>query len=449
MSRIVYLVAMAVSFVFARPSLGPALEWKASLDQVPVGYSGPIFEPNFDFASAKDDGSAPWEQLDFRSLPDSYLNAVLTYIFEGVSESSGDPTSSTRRRWFHVPLMEHGPNGREFTHGLTRERDSRIGELGPLHKRCTQAWAVGIYNPVGASTLRAVFGDGSAAPDATKATFPVRTVVAKLLFTEATPEELPLLHGAPSLTANIAQRAANKPNDCPPGGGSVARVLTQLRLFQLDVAVRDSRADATTGWVFGTFIYDVDLANPNPWRRLRPVGLMWGNDPALTDARAARGVKPTESYVNALPYFSRNFGRGGRMNGPVDNPASACLSCHMTAQFPQVSGIGLTPPPDAPWSFAGCWFRNLGPTVPFGSPVDGDCEAKTATSSVSLDFSLQVALALRNYVVLSSKPVVVQVPDAASVSATALKPTGDPFIEAFIYAGQVVGPITRSGHSEP
>jgi hypothetical protein len=34
---------------------------------------------------------------------------------------------------------------------------------------------------------------------------------------------------------------------------------------------------------------------------------------------------------------SQHLGWLGRLNGPVDNPQSACLSCHGTAQSPVVS----------------------------------------------------------------------------------------------------------------
>ena len=33
----------------------------------------------------------------------------------------------------------------------------------------------------------------------------------------------------------------------------------------------------------------------------------------------------------------KGFGWGERLNGPIDNPASSCLSCHMTAQNPKRS----------------------------------------------------------------------------------------------------------------
>jgi hypothetical protein len=34
------------------------------------------------------------------------------------------------------------------------------------------------------------------------------------------------------------------------------------------------------------------------WNRLMPVGLMWGNDPELTQAKWEAGERPKESWVN-------------------------------------------------------------------------------------------------------------------------------------------------------
>jgi hypothetical protein len=169
-----------------------------------------------------------------------------------------------------------------------------------------------------------------------------------------------------------------------------------LRLLQLDVAVRDVRA-IKSGWIFGTFVYDGRLAGADPWAKLKPVGLMWGNDPALSDADAAQGKKPIESVVLSDFGLGRAFGRGGRMNGPVDNPVSACLSCHMTAQWPNPAAV--TPPSGAAWDRVSCWFRNLGPTTPFGLAPSNTvaCGTLPSPASVSLDFSLQLAVGLRNY----------------------------------------------------
>ena len=52
-----------------------------------------------------------------------------------------------------------------------------------------------------------------------------------------------------------------------------------VRLVQFDIAVKDSRAQGTQ-WVFGTFVADGErkAGEPNPWNRISPLGLMWGND---------------------------------------------------------------------------------------------------------------------------------------------------------------------------
>lgn len=74
-----------------------------------------------------------------------------------------------------------------------------------------------------------------------------------------------------------------------------------------------------------------------------PVGLMWGNDPGVTPAMVSGGTKLNESFINpdVVPLMT-HFGWAGRLNVPVDNRLSSCLSCHSTAQSPQ--GSGLLPP---------------------------------------------------------------------------------------------------------
>src|SRR5439155_9106555 len=95
-----------------------------------------------------------------------------------------------------------------------------------------------------------------------------------------------------------------------------------VRLLQVDIAVRDTRADSTTGWVFGTFEYRDNPSEPNVWKRLVPVGLMWGNDPTLltqADVTAAGGLK--ETWLNKPDLVLPHYGYLDRLNGPVDNPA--------------------------------------------------------------------------------------------------------------------------------
>ena len=56
---------------------------------------------------------------------------------------------------------------------------------------------------------------------------------------------------------------------------------------------------------------------------------MWGNDPQITPADVASGTPLAETIISKnIPAISKNWlGWAGRLNGPVDNSASSCLSC--------------------------------------------------------------------------------------------------------------------------
>ncbi len=102
-------------------------------------------------------------------------------------------------------------------------------------------------------------------------------------------------------------------------------------------------------------------------------------------AQLRRGVAPKETVTNAdgtVPF--QHLGWAGRLNGPVDNPISSCLSCHAIAQWPVVAP--LVPPrnvePDsAEWMK---WFRNVRAGESFSE------------GAVSLDYSLQLAVGIQN-----------------------------------------------------
>jgi hypothetical protein len=112
----------------------------------------------------------------------------------------------------------------------------------------------------------------------------------------------------------------------------------------------------------------------------------------LSDDAAASGAKPRQSIVFDA---AAGFGRGGRMNGVVDERTSACSSCHMAAQWPTVAA--MTAPAD--WARGRCWFRNLDARYPFGfAPGERGCADLSALAKTqSLDFSLQLGVALRNW----------------------------------------------------
>jgi hypothetical protein len=83
----------------------------------------------------------------------------------------------------------------------------------------------------------------------------------------------------------------------------------------------------------------------------------------------------------------QHLGYNGRLNGPVDNPRSSCLSCHSTAQIPSdlsqptTSGI---PPANASLATLRRYFRNIKSGTPF------------TPGQLSLDYSLQLQNGIAN-----------------------------------------------------
>lgn len=380
--------SIAVSVAAASAVFGPAASSYQSADSVecntpstrfcdaampvPRNWRGPVFKLSQDYPRQPGRDPQPWRVFRPDSQPNEYLRAVLNYFFEGNIRSptdlSFDPARNTRRAWYHAPWQDFGMNGREFVHGLTRERTS---DPGDLHSRQTRYWhnyAVGFYNAAGGYTIGQVWADHGR-PDPRLANFPEGTVAAKLLFTTAPISQVPYLAGAPEWTAFVY---AN-PNVRRPRVGDPRRLM-RLRLLQIDIAVKDSRS-RPTGWVFGTFVYGGGIDGPrgSGWSHVFPLGIMWGNDPGYNGGRFR------EARINQdvkLPHL----GWQGRLNGPVDNPASSCLSCHATAQYPQAD---LLPPagarPDP-------WFRNIRSGEVFAPPAQ------------STDYSLQLSTGIGNFV---------------------------------------------------
>ena len=187
---------------------------------------------------------------------------MLTYALEGNTAIDFEVQNNPVRTWYHAPWLDTGCFGREFVHGLTRERSSRSGELHPNQTSFIDNWAVGFYNAAGGYTIGQVWNTPNGVPDPTKAIFPVGTVGFKLLFTTALTTEVPFLAGSFEWQANIYPRTGGNP--CVPNRPPPARQTQIVRLLQVDLAVRDDRA-AGTGWVFGTFIYDAAAPGATPW----------------------------------------------------------------------------------------------------------------------------------------------------------------------------------------
>ncbi len=326
----------------------------------------------------------PWKAIEFEKQPEAYIRSLLSYGVKDNAEVDWRIEDNKNSKWCHAPWYQ---NQRERLRGMTSERGSRKKELHELQTTQERNWAVGFYNEIGCYALGQVWKDPGF-PKTKDFAFQDGAFSIKLLFTTASPRNVPYLTGSKEWNAAIN-------ND-----GSVET----MRLLQVDVAVKDSRAANPSGWIFGTFIYDAYAPGETVWEKLVPVGLMWGNDPDLTSAAyEERGVSPEEGWIN--PYVAEKFyrlprhnlGLHGRLNGPVDNPKAACLGCHGRAldwgrSIPRGTPVDeeaklLLPLAPNPYDEPGVkrYFRNLGATEPFVSGTQ------------PLDFSLQLAGGISNF----------------------------------------------------
>lgn len=344
----------------------------------------------------------PWQQIDFQTDWRNYMAAVLSELqAAGLEIQNNTITMSPGAEWWIAPWMNYGPNGREALLGLTKERGPDPGDLWPQSPGDSQVWAIGFYNREGAKALRDVFLDpcNPARPQAGW-TFPAGTVSFKLLFTDA---DIPYLAGAPVVEAYIDPAGSSS----TPSTTVADRVKRQLRLLQLDIAVRDPRAPL--GWLFGTYVWQNNQSGL--FGDLTPVGLMWGNDPGavaspLNDFAELPSTRLNTELAGILwqgdePWPERPWpGFQGRLNGPADNLRSSCLSCHALAQWPRSRELSIVPRPAARYTVAALadparrdelrtkWMRD----VPGGQLMD-PAEANPGQNwggATPLDYSLQL-----------------------------------------------------------
>jgi hypothetical protein len=390
--RILLAPILMLSFLFvafllalraapARP-LGPG-RFPDARDVPPKNWILPVFHLSQDYPKElPPERAEPWMSIDFTTDHKEYMKAVLKYAYEdNVFDGEWRPERNTNRLWYHAPWLHWGDKGREFIHGLTRERRSRPCELSNQQHDERQNWAVSVYNEPGGYVIGRVWANPSA-PNPAAANFPVGTVAVKLLFTAASSQEVPYLLGSPEWDANIESR---------PGEWPGVREKGRLRLLQVDFAVRDKRANSRTGWVFGTFQYDVAAKGDGWYKELVPVALTWGNDEGIgpDDVKpggkilAERWINDEAPIVKHRNRQRRSLGWAGRANGPVDSQDSACLSCHSTAQYPSFANLTFSKGASLVEKLR--WFRNLKPGDAF-SP-----------ESHSLNYSLQLAGGIQNF----------------------------------------------------
>jgi hypothetical protein len=362
--------------------------------QPPASYKGPIFQLSQSYPTTLATDTPAF----FKLLPSKlgndfeqwrpYVDAVKQYCLEGNVESDWYVQKNTVRKWYHAPWQHYGPLGREGIHGLTKEAQIQSQQLAMTQTTTGQTYAVGIYNDIGGYTIGQVWKDPQN-PDPSVTSKPNSfhngAVVCKALFADVDLKQVPFLVNPVLWQGYITDTFT-----------SANREIKSVALIQMDFAVRDTRIPGT-GWIFGTFQYNGAVSGKPSWDNLVPVGVMWGNDPENT-GNDYTNPKPSvtkinpkimESAINAKPELPpTHLGWNGRLDGPVDNPISACMSCHMTAESPQLSPMNPTfqanPPPVGSKEWMR-WFQN----EPAGWPFDA--------AALSTDYSLQLAGGIQNF----------------------------------------------------
>ena len=381
----------------------------------PQKYHGRVFRLSDTYPKkepAMDDGVKHILSIDFKTDWKKYMSAVRDYVFEGNAsknyENSFFLEDNKVRSWYHVPWQHWGPQGREGFHGLTQEGPVGPKMLAPTQSSSTHAYAVGFYNDLGGYGIGRVWSTDVPNYSFLNFTgFPEGTVVAKVLYVPLESEEVPYLTNPISWNAYIYK--SDVPGASQPKDPS-ERVQHKVNLIQMDIMVKDQRAKSTGGWVFGTFVYQGELNNDNRWENLMPVGIMWGNDPNYTMSNYNPTPTKTvinhdlkETIINDSPKMpAMHLGFSSRLNGPVDNAYSSCMSCHSTAQYPVVTGIlpQFNQPNPVKIPAVGTdasrawmrWFRN----VDCGTPFDPG-------QAVSMDYSLQLVKSIENYIDYASQ----------------------------------------------
>jgi len=418
------------------PSVGGA---KGSSDPAVPG-NRPRFVLKADFPDTPDFKTAPPPKPDIATMRAggdaarraalAYAIAIQNYAYEDMATQDrrspdrnwrlNNPRATTAsKRWYHMPWLhtvnysnERPGRGREAIWGLTRELDLR----GPLHpdgwpkvlgRECiAQNWGLGFFNEPGGYSIGRVFPTGNRI-DPSQGVFPVDTVSVKILFTAATPAQIPDIDGAWQINANV-----NAGGACIQRGSPEVRRITRMRHLQMDIMQKfgPGRDD----WIFVAYVYDKGSKDSTSgWNHDPARGIFWqGMVPNGVQFGPRENETISISELSTAPRSKRTLptnGLKGRLNGPADNPMSSCLSCHARAQWPELATSRLPfAPRDESDSAIICLLHDWGGEGTPGCPPcrnRNDCipagTSPVAPSSVTMDYSLQFPLALRNRSMLS------------------------------------------------
>ncbi|MFC3193794.1 hypothetical protein ACFODZ_06035 [Marinicella sediminis] len=395
----------------------PDFGYMVSMSDYEANYSDhPVFRLKTDFPSKKPHKRQLPEvlKIDFTKDWAAYMDSIKNYCFAG-NLPKWNPHTNKQRDWYHIPWLHPSsdtfpPNGgTEGFNGLIKEAPVGPYQLHNTQTNDYQVYAITLINEYAGYTMGKMWKDkNNPDPRATDKRFgggfPEGTVFCKLLFADVQPDDhsVPYLENPVQWQGYITE-SWNSPN----------REVRQLRLLQMDIMVRDTRADEWMGWVLGTFAYNGELNGRNcagqeddmacRFNNLVPLGLTWGDDPDVrdniintypyTETKTNPNIK--QSVINPSPDLPpQHLGWGMRLNGPADLNTSSCMSCHSASEYPAYTALvppnatvtsGFAPPPGAGDDAWMEYFQN----VPAATPAD--------PRAYSTDFSLQVAMSLQNF----------------------------------------------------
>lgn len=353
----------------------------------PSDWSQPFRTSHYDYplhpVAPKWPSARPAGALSKDTAP-AYVAAVKKMLEKDLKGLLNDPLhwSPQQAGWYDMPW---GGQGATMSNGKIDPSTGREALLGsytgqilqsisyPVNQRPSvpsfQNHSVVYYNDVAAHQLGKIWKN-PLRPVLDAAQFPEGSIVVKVEGVSLLEDQWPSKNGPPVLqgsSLSYIYRPSVASMQKEPDPTQRVPVITPLRFLQMAVRIKDSRASPKTGWVFIAFAYDSRSKAATVWDRALPVGAMWGNDPQLShfpDGLGPNGVLQETWVSKDLPDFvTYGLGWGGRLAGPLDVgirhnvvtvsgrrpaigspfPASSCVSCHSSSQYPFVANLYPSP----------------------------------------------------------------------------------------------------------
>lgn len=379
----------------------------------PQQYKGPLFELSHDYPTSPREVVNPSWQKALNGQPISaanvfaYMDSLKSYIAPKTLPffTNHDDWNAAKYGWFQEPWMG---SQREAIMGTYLGNGNPANMFKTL-KEDEAGYVLVLYDSTAAYTVGQIWGKTGQKINLVNdaAQFKEGSVIVKLAFSNINYPNWPVMKDAATFSIyDTVGTGRVFPQD------TVYKVRT-VSFFQMDVVVKDSKAAPKTGWVYSTFVYDMD-AKGSMWDKMVPLGAMWGNDPDVISPIAPPYPALKETVINpkAPAYSTETLGWGGRLSGPNDGavtqaavdvttgkkytnlPLSSCMSCHLPAQyefnsfllpapFPkQTDSVFYVYTPGSPqWNL---WFRDNYGNVPFDAGQVGmDYDMVMAFKSIS------------------------------------------------------------------